>query len=353
MKYKFILLLSSLFSLMTTVFTQIGPWAKYDAKMKGEALIRESDGGYLKEVQSIVEGGGDVNWQMQPSGLTPLMAAASGGYTEVVKFLIKNGAELNRKDASGRTALQRAQHAGNKEVVALLSGTTNDPSILIAADTSRAIISPLKLLPPKKDSTPSINVKPGNKNWPPFGTYNVGMRVKFFAGSWKEGTVKEVGIRGNYSGKQVAPGERKYLITREGAPNWNDWIDWGSVTGITREHYWTLFFVGDWRLGESMAVNTRTDGVYKRDEYSFNSANEALSVFENKTYRWKTIDGRSINGTWIAGDDGAGIVLLNGFQGANWTLRNETNAAEGNIRGLQSARLTTNGKMSITAKRPI
>jgi hypothetical protein len=47
------------------------------------------------------------------------------------------------------------------------------------------------------------------------------------------------------------------------------------------------------------------------------------------------------------------MVLLNAYRGVDWVLRNETNAAEENIRGIQSARLTTNGKMSITAKRPL
>src|SRR4051794_12100420 len=108
MKYKNLFVIFSLFYFLDTANAQTGPWAKYDPKMKGEALIREADGGYLKEVQSIVEGGGDVNWQMEGSGLSPLMAASSGGHVEVVKFLLNTGADANRKDASGRTALQRA-----------------------------------------------------------------------------------------------------------------------------------------------------------------------------------------------------------------------------------------------------
>ncbi len=122
---------------------------------------------------------------------------------------------------------------------------------------------------------------------------------------------------------------------------------------MNRENFWTSFFIGDWRLGETMAVNTRTDGVYQRDEYSFHAAKEALVVNENKTYRWKTMDKKIVTGTWKAAEDGAGIILLKGYRGADWVLRNETNAAEENIRGLQSARLTTAGKMSITAKRPL
>jgi hypothetical protein len=130
-------------------------------------------------------------------------------------------------------------------------------------------------------------------------------------------------------------------------------MDWGSVKGLNRENYWTSFFIGDWRLGETMAMNTRTDGAYQRDEYSFHAATEALTVNENQTYRWKTTDKKIISGKWKAAEDGAGIILLKGFQGVDWVLRNETNATEENIRQLQSARLTTIGKMSITAKRPL
>ncbi len=355
MKYKFCLIVFSLFYFINTASAQTGPWAKYDAKMKGEALIRESDGGYLKEVQSIVEGGGDVNWQMESSGLTPLMAASSGGYVEVVKFLLSKGAEANRKDSNGRTALDRAKLVGAKDIVAVLAGLTKAPANIIPAnkDSKDSTPLPAPVKPGKDSSTVIINNKYVKNDWAPFGTYAVGQKVKFFIGSWKEGTVIEVGIGGNYSIKNVAPKERKYLIAREGAPNWNDWADWGSVTGLNRENYWTNFFIGEWRLGETMAVNTRTNGAYQRDEYSFHSATEALVVNKDKTYRWKTMDKKIITGKWKAAEDGAGIILLNGYRGLDWVLRNETNAAEENIRKLQSARLTTNGKMSITAKRPL
>ncbi len=65
------------------------------------------------------------------------------------------------------------------------------------------------------------------------------------------------------------------------------------------------------------------------------------------------MDKKIITGIWKTEEDGAGIILLKASRGVDWVLRNETNAAEENIRGLQSARLTTNGIMSITAKRPL
>lgn len=357
MRYRYVLLISCFLILVNSLKAQTGPWAKYDNKMKGEALIRESDAGYLKEVQSIVAGGGDVNWQMQPSGLTALMAAASAGHIEVVKFLIKSGANANLKDANGRTALDRAKQKGATDIVTLLNPVTNSPAPVIPPKKQQLPPIPKPVDTNTTKITPPV-VKPVKNNllknsWAPFGTYTVGTKVLFFNGSWHTGTVIEIGTAGDYTRKNAVPGERKYLIAREGAPNWNEWTDWGRVTGLTRENFWTDYFLGEWKLGETMAVNTRTDGSYQRDEYSFHGAAEALQVNINHTFKWKTIDRKTITGTWKPAVDGAGIILLKAYQGQDWTLRNETNSVEENIRRLQGARLTATGKMSITAKRPL
>lgn len=357
MRYRYLLLISWFLFFANVLSAQTGPWAKYDAKMKGEALIRESDGGYIKEVRSILEGGGNVNWQMQPSGLTALMAAVSGGHLDVVKLLIERGAKQNLKDANGHTALDRARQVRAQEIVAFLSSSNKNPVPVVPPKNTQvpAIVKPENTNETKIDSSAVKKNKNtiAKQSWAPFGIFSVGEKVSFFNGSWHTGTVIEVGTAGDYTRKIAAQGERKYLIGREGAPNWNEWINWGSVTGLTREKYWTNYFVGEWRLGETMAVNTKTNGVYQRDEYSFHSATEALQVKLNNTFSWKTINGKIISGTWKSAVDGAGIILLKAYQGQDWTLRNETNATEENIRGLESARLTTNGKMSITAKRPL
>jgi ankyrin repeat protein len=85
------------------VQAQTGPWARYDSKMKGEALISKADGGYLDEIKSIVEGGGDVNWQTH-MGLTPLIAAVLAGKTEVVQYLLAQGADVSLRDQNGKSA---------------------------------------------------------------------------------------------------------------------------------------------------------------------------------------------------------------------------------------------------------
>jgi len=331
-------------SLPNAVRAQSGPWAKYDGKMKGEALIRESDGGSLREVQSIVEGGGDVNWQLTPTGLTPLMAAASAGHADVVAFLLGKGADAALKDANGRTALDRAVTFGANDVAKLLRQATtgSPPTPPNAAPAPSAIPAPAVPAP----AVPATR-------WAPFGTYRPGDRVQFFAGGWKLGTVKEVGAAGSAGAKAVAPGERKYLIAPDAYPTWPDWVTWGSVAGPAREPFWTGFFVGAWALGETMAVNGRTDGTNAYDEFAFHAATEALRVNADGTYAWKATGGRVVTGRWTPATDGPGIVLVQAYRGKDWTLRNETNAAEENIRGLETARLTTPGVMSVLAHRPL
>ena len=52
-----VLVLGLFLTAASALSAQSGPWARYDGKMKGEALIRDADGGYLGEVKSIVQGG--------------------------------------------------------------------------------------------------------------------------------------------------------------------------------------------------------------------------------------------------------------------------------------------------------
>ena len=69
---------------------------------------------------------------------------------------------------------------------------------------------------------------------------------------------------------------------------------------------------------------------------------------------WKPLGSPEIRGRWQAAGDGPGIVLLKAYRNANWTLRNQTNATEENIRGIETARLyPDNNQMTIAAKRPL
>lgn len=328
------------------VFT--GRWAKYNNRMKGQALVRDASGGYLDEVKSIVAGGGDVNWQLS-DGRTPLMAAASSGYTEIVKYLIAQGADPALTDESGKTALDYARQSGATDIVKLL-GQNSKPTPAPAANTTPAIQNEPTMPPP------ATNPIGGNRTtWPVLGTYQPGDSVQIFAGRWKRGVIKEVGKAYNATGKYADPQENKYLVQPDAYTNWPDWMDWSLVVQPQREPFWTSWFLGDWKLGEVMAVNTEKQGSDVRNVYSYHSATEALRINANGTYSWKPMGSKEIKGTWSAATDGPGIVLKKGYRGLDWTIRNESNATEMHIRKLETARLYPSAtyEMSMAAKRPV
>ena len=56
---------------------------------------------------------------------TPLIAASSAGHVAVTEFLLSKGADPQRKDRFGRTALSSAMRAGHKEVATILLRTAS------------------------------------------------------------------------------------------------------------------------------------------------------------------------------------------------------------------------------------
>jgi ankyrin repeat protein len=62
----------------------------------------------------------------------PLMAAAASGKAADIRRLREAGADLERRDSGGRTALHVAVHAGNRETVAALLDLSADPNALDA-----------------------------------------------------------------------------------------------------------------------------------------------------------------------------------------------------------------------------
>lgn len=76
-------------------------------KLGSTALINASSEGHLEIVKFLVSKGADLNIKNK-YGYTALMKAANEGHLEVVKFLVKSGADVNIKDKSGDTALHNA-----------------------------------------------------------------------------------------------------------------------------------------------------------------------------------------------------------------------------------------------------
>ncbi|MCA1299457.1 ankyrin repeat domain-containing protein [Stappia indica] len=54
-------------------------------------------------------------------GYTPLHLASMVGNTEVAKFLLDNGADVNARDAEGYSPLVRAKANGNDEIAKMLT----------------------------------------------------------------------------------------------------------------------------------------------------------------------------------------------------------------------------------------
>lgn len=327
-----------------------GPWAKFNNRMKGQALVRDASGGYLEEVKSIVAGGGDVNWQLS-DGHSPLMGAASGGHTDIVKYLLEQGADPALKDEKGKTALDYARQSGANDIVKLLSSIKRDtpapkPVSNTPTDTKKdAPPTPAKQIPAAGNRT----------SWPQLGTYQPGDSIQFFAGKWKRGVIKEVGKDYNAASKYADAFENKYLVAPDAYANWPDWTDWSYVVKPKREPFWTTWFLGDWKLGEVMAVTSEKDGSYERNVYSYHSATDVLRINANGTYSWKPMSGKEIKGKWSAAQDGPGIVLHKGYRGYDWTIRNESTATEMHIRKIENARLypSASNETSMAAKRPL
>lgn len=73
---------------------------------------------HLEAIKLLVEKGADVNGRAKPGeALTPLQSAAKQGTVDVVKFLLKSGADINRPGAGNATPLMMAALKAQLEVV--------------------------------------------------------------------------------------------------------------------------------------------------------------------------------------------------------------------------------------------
>ncbi|HEX8434926.1 ankyrin repeat domain-containing protein [Archangium sp.] len=295
----------------------------------------------------------DPNWQDPLTGWTPLHVAAINGQGTVVRRLLERGADPRLKNKVGRTPMEMARDAGHTDIAKLLSGSVGPGAVAPPRPAQ-----PNPPLPPNRLATPqqptSAPATAGATRWPAFKTYKVGDEVQFLEPTgWKPGVIKEVGPEGDSSSKDIPLGVRKYLISGTRWQGDEDWYDWGLVSGRSREPFWTRFFVGDWELGEVMAMNTTVSGGTETTEYAYAAADEKLRVNAAGTYQWRTRDRKVIQGRWVPAPGGPGIVLKAGHRGLDWTFHNQTSATDENVRGLETARLNADGQLGIRAKRPL
>ena len=66
-------------------------------------------GGNLPTVKTLIEAGANLHQKTKDSiGLTPIHLAAQSGKIEIVRFLVRSGAEVDAKDNLGKTPLKYA-----------------------------------------------------------------------------------------------------------------------------------------------------------------------------------------------------------------------------------------------------
>ncbi len=99
----------------------------YTPLWKAIGKIKKNKGAAIEIIKSLLSKGADVSAPYiskdpRYSGGTPLMSAAKKGSADVVKLLLSHGADANKRDKAGKTALDYARAKGHQEVVGLLTG---------------------------------------------------------------------------------------------------------------------------------------------------------------------------------------------------------------------------------------
>jgi hypothetical protein len=87
-------------------------------------LLTACKDGSPQLVQTLIDKGADIDYQMKTNHGTAILFAAKAGRADIVELLLRNGADANLRDNRGRTPLSVALELGHAEVVSLLTGKT-------------------------------------------------------------------------------------------------------------------------------------------------------------------------------------------------------------------------------------
>ncbi len=98
-------------------FDSFSPIPEDDDELHLPELVYWASIGDVEEVEQGLQEGLDVN-SADEEGYSALQAAAENDHLEVVKLLVSKGADVDHR--STYTALELAEMAGNKDVVAYL-----------------------------------------------------------------------------------------------------------------------------------------------------------------------------------------------------------------------------------------
>jgi hemoglobin len=92
------------------------------------SVANECHGGGGEVVRALVRAGAEVNAPSGSKRCTPLHVAARRGNTEVAEALLECGADMNVRDSTGVTPLRRAKNCRKAGVASLLEVGLNPPS---------------------------------------------------------------------------------------------------------------------------------------------------------------------------------------------------------------------------------
>jgi hypothetical protein len=82
-------------------------------------MIHAGWGGHPEAIQFLIDRGADVN-KSNSFGMTALMFAAYSGNDEAIELLLRRGADVNVSDENGNTALSYAKQKRHRTTIALL-----------------------------------------------------------------------------------------------------------------------------------------------------------------------------------------------------------------------------------------
>ena len=93
-------------------------------------LIAAARRGDIGRLRALLPVAGDPAAFAALDGVTPMMAAASGGHEAVVELLLQRGSNPARRDAEDRSAAAYARAAGHTHLAARLDGVVDQEKTL-------------------------------------------------------------------------------------------------------------------------------------------------------------------------------------------------------------------------------
>jgi hypothetical protein len=160
------------FLILMFLFVSVRPALAID----GDQLMEAAYLGHVKTLNFLLDHGVDVNFQDEQYGASALHAAAQGGREEIVKILLKRGADVNLKSKEGNTPLMAAAFNHHESVVKTLlaagaevntKNQADETALSLAREELQEGIIQLLLQAGAKDikkRCPNPNVK--YKTWP-------------------------------------------------------------------------------------------------------------------------------------------------------------------------------------------